>query len=217
MKHLLILISILLLSSPVIGQSGKPLGVIFPPTIMGNVSDSRQQILLNTLDEEVSKYFDVSPPTNVSSGDLPVVEDVFQLQIVEEDGDTQLSLRWTSGNERKVETDYCEGCKTKILNDKVKGLVEKLVGGKRVEVVVEKKEKGVLYEREVNGKWLWYIIGDEKKDGKYDGEIENGKPNGQGTYTHPNGEKYVGEFKDGKKDGQGTFTFTDGKKYVGSW
>ena len=158
MKHLLILISILLLSSPVIGQSGKPLGVIFPPTIMGNVSDSRQQILLNTLDEEVSKYFDVSPPTNVSSGDLPVVEDVFQLQIVEEDGDTQLSLRWTSGNERKVETDYCEGCKTKILNDKVKGLVEKLVGGKRVEVVVEKKEKGVLYERKVNGEWGLFCV-----------------------------------------------------------
>jgi len=54
---------------------------------MGNVSNSRKQILLNTLDEEVSKYFDVSPPTNVSSGDLPVVSDVFQLQIVEEDGD----------------------------------------------------------------------------------------------------------------------------------
>ena len=99
MKHLLIILSLLLLSSPVIGQS-KPLGVVLPTTVMGNVSNSRKQILLNTLDEEVSKYFDVSPPTNVSSGDLPVVDDVFQLQIVEEDGDTQLSLRWTSGNER---------------------------------------------------------------------------------------------------------------------
>ena len=86
MKHLLIiLISLLLLSSPVIGQSGKPLGVIFPPTIMGNVSESRQQILLNTLDDEISQYFDVSTPTNVSSGELTLVEDVFQLQIVEED------------------------------------------------------------------------------------------------------------------------------------
>ena len=100
MKHLLILlISIFLLSFPVIGQSSKPLGVVLPPTVMGNVSDSRKQILLNTFDEEVSKYFDVSPPTNVSSGDLPVVDDVFQLQIVEEDGDTQLSVRWMSGNE----------------------------------------------------------------------------------------------------------------------
>ena len=67
MKHLLIILSILLLSSPVIGQSSKPLGVVLPPTVMGNVSDSRKQILLNTLDEEVSKYFDVSPSTNDGS------------------------------------------------------------------------------------------------------------------------------------------------------
>ena len=69
MKHLLIILSILLLSSPVNGQS-KPLGVVLPPTVMGNVSSSRKQILLNTLDEEVSKYFDVSPLTNVSSGKI---------------------------------------------------------------------------------------------------------------------------------------------------
>ena len=94
----IILISFLLISSPVIGQSEKPLGVIFPPTIMGTVSDSLKQILLNTLDDELSQYFDVSPPTNVSSGDLPVVSDVFQLQIVEEDGDTQLSLTYVIRN-----------------------------------------------------------------------------------------------------------------------
>ena len=135
MRHLLIIISFLLLSSPVIGQSSKPLGVVLPPTVMGNVSDSRKQILLNTLDEEVSKYFDVSPTTNVSSGELPVVEDIFQLQIIEEDGDTQLSLRWMSGNERKVETDYCEGCKTFKLNGKLVGLVKKLVGVEGVVLV----------------------------------------------------------------------------------
>jgi hypothetical protein len=214
---LLILISLLLLSSPVIGQSSKPLGVVLPPTVMGNVSNSRKQILLNTLDEEVSKYFDVSPPTNVSSGEIPVVEDVFQIQIIEEDGDTQLSLRWTSGKERKVETDYCEGCKTKILNEKVKRLIEKLVGGKRVEVMVEKKEKGVLYERRVNGKWEWYKSKKGKRDSKYVGEIENGKPNGQGTLSYLSGTKYVGEYKDGKKNGQGTQTGSDGEKYVGEW
>ena len=105
MRHLLIILSFLLLSFPVIGQS-KPLGVVLPPTVMGNVSNSRKQILLNTLDEEDTKYFDVSPPTNVGSGDLPVVSDVFQLQIVEEDGDTQLSVRWMSGNERKIKNHF---------------------------------------------------------------------------------------------------------------
>ena len=29
----------------------------------------------------------------------------------------------------------------------------------------------------------WCKSGDEKKSGKYVGEIKNGKPNGQGTYT----------------------------------
>ena len=153
MKHLLIILSIMLLSSPVIGQSSKPLGVVLPPTVMGNVSDTRKHILLNTLDEEVSKYFDVLPPPQIESGDLPVVSDVFQLQIVEEDGDTQLSLRWMSGNERKVETKLCGGCKTIELNGKLRELVEKLIGRKKVEpvVVVEKRETVVLFLRRENG------------------------------------------------------------------
>ena len=144
MKNLLIiLISFLLLSSPVIGQS-KPLGVVLPPTIIGNVSKARKQILLNILDEEVSKYFDVSPSTNYGSGKLPIVSDVFQLQIVEEDGDTQLSVRWMSGNERKIETILCGGCKTIELNGKLEGLVGKLVGKRNVKkkpVVNKKRQK----------------------------------------------------------------------------
>ena len=145
MRHILIiLISFLLLSSPVIGQSSKPLGVVLPPTVMGNVSNSRKQILLNTLDDELSQYFDVSPSTNDGSGKLPVVSDVFQLQIIEEDGDTQLSVRWMSGNERKVETFLCGGCKTIELNGKLEGLVGKLVGKRNVKkkpVVNKKRQK----------------------------------------------------------------------------
>jgi hypothetical protein len=214
MKHLLILLSILLLSSPVIGQS-KPLGVVLPPTVMGNVSNSRKQILLNTLDEEISRYFDVSPPTNVSSGDLPVVSDVFQLQIVEEDGDTQLSVRWMSGNERKIETILCGGCKTIELNGKLEELVGKFFDGKKV---VKKRQKGVLYFVNRNGKIGWYKDGYENTDWKYVGEIKNGKPNGQGTYTSTDGRKYVGMFKDGKYHGQGIWTYSSvGQKDEGEW
>ena len=168
MKHLLIILSFLLLSSPVIGQSSKPLGVVLPPTVMGNVSDSRKQILLNTLDDELSQYFDVSPPTNVSSGDLPVVSDVFQLQIVEEDGDTQLSVRWMSGNERKVETILCGGCKTIELNGKLEELVGKVVGKKKEEPVVIVRKRGDWnYVVENEGYTFYYDKDRVRKSGKY--------------------------------------------------
>jgi hypothetical protein len=173
----------------VIGQSVKPLGVIFPPTIMGDVSDSLKQILLNTLDDELSQYFDVSPTTNVSSQNLPVVSDVFQLQIVEEDEDTQLSLRWTSGKERKVETILCGGCKTIELNGKLVGLVDKIVG---------KKVKPIVFQEEINNSEQNIQITEIYSNGnKYVGEFKNGKRNGQGSYTTPSGNKYVGEWKNG--------------------
>ena len=52
---------------------------------------------------------------------------------------------------------------------------------------------------------------------KYDGEWENDKMSGQGTFTFSNGEKYVGQFKDGKRNGEGTFTFSNGGTYIGEW
>ena len=103
----LILLFFILSFTTLYGQSSKPLGVILPPTIMGNITDSRRQILLNTLDDELSKHFDVSPSPQSASGELEVVRNIFQLQLVEEEGNTQLSLRWMSGDKRKVKTDLC--------------------------------------------------------------------------------------------------------------
>jgi len=218
-RHILILLSFLLLSSPLLGQSSKPLGVVLPPTVIGNVPDSQKQILLNTLDDELSKYFDVSSPPQIESGDCLVGCDVFQLQIVEEDGDTQLSLRWMSENYRRIETKLCVGCKTIELDVKLRKLVGKLVGRKKVETVVmdDKSRKGVLFVRLVSGEFRWFEDGDDDKDGKYVGEIENGEPSGQGTFTWPDGDKYVGDFKDGRKSGQGTLTLSSGNKYEGEF
>jgi len=219
-KHILIIfISILLLTSTLFGQSSKPLGVVLPPRVKGNVSDTRKQFLLNTLNDELSKYFDFSPLPQIESGDCLVGCDVFQLQIVEEDGNTQFSLRWMNENFRRIETKVCGGCKTIELNGKLKELVEKLVRDKKVEtiVVVEKRRKGVLFHRLVSGEFRWFGNGDEEKDGKYVGDIENGEPIGQGTFTWSDGEKYVGEWKDGRKSGQGTLTLSSGNKYVGKF
>jgi len=52
---------------------------------------------------------------------------------------------------------------------------------------------------------------------KYEGEWKDGKYHGQGTLTHPNGEKYVGEFKKGKRHGQGIHTYPNGEKYEGEY
>jgi len=82
---------------------------------------------------------------------------------------------------------------------------------------VEKRRKVVLFEREVDGVLGWYENGDEREDNKFVGEIKNGKQNGEGTQTYPDGRKYVGEWKNGEYHGQGSFTSPDGNKYDGEW
>ena len=88
---------------------------------------------------------------------------------------------------------------------------------KKPVVKIEKEQTGVLFRRLVNGEFRWFENGNEDKDGKYEGEIENGLAHGQGTNISPDGDIYVGKFKDGEYHGQGTFTFHDGAKYVGEF
>ena len=82
---------------------------------------------------------------------------------------------------------------------------------------VQSKKQTVLYQYKTYSGFIWKSIGNKKVQPKYEGEITNGKPNGQGTQTWSNGDKYVGEWKDGKKHGQGTLTSPYGEKYVGEW
>ncbi len=77
------------------------------------------------------------------------------------------------------------------------------------------RSQGILFFRKGNGELGYFENGDEDKDRKYVGEIENGLPNGQGTYTWSDGRKCVGEYKDGKPNGQGIFTDPNGTMYVG--
>ena len=44
----------------------------------------------------------------------------------------------------------------------------------------------------------------------YEGELKDGKENGQGKLTYPNGSCYEGEWKDGNPTGTGKVTFPDG-------
>ena len=106
---------------------------------------------------------------------------------------------------------------------------KKLTGNEMFEVVKEecerilekvkgkgtKRQSGVLFFINRNSIVGWYEDGDEEKDGKYVGEIENRKPNGQGTHTYSNGERYVGKWKGGSP-WTGTKYSKNGKT-LGKW
>jgi len=79
------------------------------------------------------------------------------------------------------------------------------------------QETGVLFLSLENGELVYYEEGDDDNEGKYVGEIKNGRPNGQGTFTFLNGTKYVGEYKDGLENGQGTYTHTLGLMEESMW
>ena len=227
------LISLCLLTTLLFGQSSeRPETIVIPVYSLGEVSEVRKQILQNTLEDELKSHFRLISQERfeevqekvfeeleydecteeqciVMIQEMLQVENVFHLQILGEGEDTQLSLSWRTLDEKRKETDYCEGCKTKELNKKVGSLVEKLVGKSVIEkpsVVIDKSSKKVLFKRRENGVLGWFKDGNEKTDGRYFGETKKGLPNGKGTYSHPNGEKYEGEWKVGEFDGKGTLS-----------
>ena len=55
------------------------------------------------------------------------------------------------------------------------------------------------------------------EDGNYEGEWENDKPNGKGSYKAQDGEKFEGRFLNGEFHGQGVLSFPDGVVYEGEW
>ena len=65
--------------------------------------------------------------------------------------------------------------------------------------------------------YKWKGFGDKETHPIYQGDVENGKPNGLGILIHPWGTKYVGEWKNGKEHGQGKMTFVDGSSYDGGY
>jgi hypothetical protein len=166
-RHILILFSILLLFTyPLFGQSERPETIVIPVGTLGDISDSRKQIIQNTLSQELTKYFRLVPQDKFEEAqekafeeleyeectedqcimmiqEILQVENVFSLQLVAEDGDTQLSLTWVGLDEKKVLTDFCEGCKTKELNSKIELLVKNMVQqiGQVTKVDAEPKEK----------------------------------------------------------------------------
>ena len=63
-----------------------------------------------------------------------------------------------------------------------------------------------LYRWKTSSGYVWKGFGDKGTHRVYKGEWKNGKYNGQGTFTYPDGTKYVGKLKNGEYNGKGTLT-----------
>ena len=173
MKHLLILLSFLTLFSPLFGQSEKPQTIIIPTGSIGEMSESRIKILEKTFESKLDDYFAIVPKELFEEAqeqafqendydectedqcimkikELLQVENAFKMELIIDEGDTQISITWNDQDQKRVEEDYCEGCKTKELRNMIGGLVKKLVGVKDVvKEEPQKKVEPVVVEKKV--------------------------------------------------------------------
>lgn len=69
----------------------------------------------------------------------------------------------------------------------------------------------------VNGKRHGRGTFDYKSGNKYVGDFRNNKMNGRGTYYYRDGSRYTGEFKNDNLNGEGTYFYTNGDKFVGKY
>lgn len=61
------------------------------------------------------------------------------------------------------------------------------------------------------------LVNKSFRDGKYEGFMVLGLPDGPGKYTWPSGDVYEGGWSDGKRHGMGTYTYSNGDIYEGEW
>ena len=206
MKHLLLILSIFLLTSPLFCQET---GVLFQYKISSG-------FVWKTFgkDKVQPKY-----EGEVSAG---IPEGFGILSYPFTDGKSVVG-EWKDGKEWNTEHYSKEGI-----------VLGKWENGKWIlkwGVLFERTENGILvWSENGNEDYRAKYVGDIENmkpkgqgtitspDGdKYEGEFKDGERTGQGTFKWSDGDKYVGEFKDGKRNGQGTYTWSGGSRYVGEW
>ena len=230
MKHsLIIIISILLLSSPVIGQETGVLyqfkttsGFIWKTFGKGKVQPKYE----GEVSKGIPNGFGVlSYPFSYGKSVVGEWKVGKELNTEHYDNDGNLIGKWVNG---KWELTYGILCRN--LKDRKTGWSEKcndVLGSKFVGDIENMKPNGQGTLTLPNE----YTYRGDFKDGKfhgqgtqifsnrdkYVGEFKSGKKHGKGTLSLTNGFKYVGKFKNGKKHGQGTLDSIDGGKYVGTF
>ena len=68
-----------------------------------------------------------------------------------------------------------------------------------------------IHINETYGKQIIYA--EEHDNGKYEGDINDGKREGYGIYYYSTGDIYEGEYKNGHRDGHGSYIYANGNKY----
>ena len=134
-------------------QSKKPQTIIIPTGSLGEMTEKRIKILEKKLESKLDDYFSIVPKDlyeeaenqvwdeldsdectveqcNMMIREFLQVENSFQMNLIVDEGDTQISITWNDQDQKRVEEDYCEGCGTRELRKMIGGLVEKLVKGK---------------------------------------------------------------------------------------
>ena len=139
----------------------KPQSIVIPVSSLGDVSETRQQILQNSLEDELKEHFTLISFEEAQQKafeqldyeectedqcimliqEMLQVENVFHLQVIGEGSNTQLSLSWRTLDENKKETNSCMDCGTFELDKMIGGLVGELVG-KQTEIIIQKDIDG---------------------------------------------------------------------------
>jgi hypothetical protein len=182
-KHLLIILSIILLTSPLFGQE---VGVLYQ-------YKSSSGLIWKTFGKgKIQPKYE----GEVSKGSP--------------DGFGVLSYPFTDGKSVVGEWKVGNEWNTEHYNNDGK-LIGKLVIGKWILTY------GILCGTLKDGKTVWAEKCYAGSESKYFGDIENLKPNGQGTNSFQDGREYLGGWKDGKEHGQGTLNIPNGYSFTGEF
>ena len=201
MKHLFIILSILLLSSPVIGQEN---GVLY------QYETSSGYVFKRFGDGKVQPKYKGETSKGKPNGFGVLIYPYGKKSVV---GEWKNGKEWNTKHAKKDGTliGKFENGEWKLMWGILFGRYEnyKLVyyknGGDR-----DVKYLGGIRDGrpDVQGEWS------HPQGSKYVGEFKDGKRNGQGIETYLSGQKYEGQWRDGKIDGEGKFFYSGGSKYI---
>lgn len=235
---------IFMMSFPALGISEeREETIVVPVSSIGKVSESRRMILQNSLEEHLKEYFRIVPQDKFLKAqeaafeeleyeectedqcimliqEMLQVENVFHLQIIVEENDSQLSISWRTLDEKMKATDVCFGCGTFQLNEQIEGLVNKILEGRGKKEILSTeinkgKNQGILYRIKKGDVWIWTIVGNKENNILYEGDIKENLPSGKGKLSFKGEKIYDGDWVDGIRSGMGISYYSTGGKYFG--